>query len=109
MEEWMQEPYAEGLATRGDPKPCSGTREGDGEASVGAHAGRVLSREIGSVRSADAVLLSGRQHDRKRNMRADGRLCAVEDPSGMRGTSMRENREVRWSLWEMVPGPQREG
>ena len=76
----MQEPYAEGLATHGGPKPCAGTRKGDGEASEGAHAGRVLSREIVRVRSADAVIPGGRQHDPKQDMRADGRLCAVVDP-----------------------------
>jgi hypothetical protein len=45
----MQEPYAEGLATHGDPEPCTGTREDDGEASEGAHVGRVLSREISFI------------------------------------------------------------
>ena len=80
MEERMKEPYAEGLATHGDPEPCDGSREGDGEASVGAHAGRVLSREIEFVPGADAVPSEGRQHDRAREMRANGRRGAVGDP-----------------------------
>jgi len=41
----MKEPYAEGLATHGDPESCAGPREGAGEALTGAQVGRVLSRE----------------------------------------------------------------
>ena len=41
----MEEPYAEGLATRGGPESCAGTRKGAGEALTGAQVGRVLSRE----------------------------------------------------------------
>ncbi len=76
----MKEPYAEGLATHGDPEPCDGFRKEDGEASAGAHAGRVLSREIVLVPGADAVPSDGRQHDRAREMRANGRPGAVGDP-----------------------------
>jgi hypothetical protein len=42
----MEKPYIEGVATHDDPEPCAGVREDDGEASVGARTGRVLSREI---------------------------------------------------------------
>jgi hypothetical protein len=31
--------YGEGVAIRIGPEPCAGTREGDGEASVGEHIG----------------------------------------------------------------------
>ena len=41
----MQESYSEGVASHTGPKPCAGAREGTGEASAGAPAGRVLSRE----------------------------------------------------------------
>jgi hypothetical protein len=37
--------HDEGLATRIGPKPCAGTREGDGEASAGERAGQPLSRD----------------------------------------------------------------
>ena len=42
----MKEPYVEGVANHDDPESCVGAREGAGEALTGAHAGRVLSREI---------------------------------------------------------------
>ena len=41
----MQESYGEGVASHTGPKPCAGARKGTGEASAGAPAGRVLSRE----------------------------------------------------------------
>src|SRR5664279_180480 len=46
MEEEMEELYVEGVATRDDPEPCVGVREGTGEASGWARAGRALSRVI---------------------------------------------------------------
>ena len=58
----MKEPHIEGLANHDDPESCLGTRKGIGEALTGAHAGRVLSREIRSNQGADAVVLSGRPH-----------------------------------------------
>ena len=39
----MQVHYGEGLSIRIGPEPCAGTREGDGEASVGEHIGQPLS------------------------------------------------------------------
>lgn len=42
----MREPYIEGVANHGDPKPCVGDPQGRSEALVGAHAGQPLSREI---------------------------------------------------------------
>ena len=41
-----RESHTEGLATHGDPESCRGVREGAAEALTGAHAGRVLSREM---------------------------------------------------------------
>lgn len=41
----MQVHCDEGVASRIDPEPCVDTREGEGEASVGEHAGQPLSRE----------------------------------------------------------------
>lgn len=63
----MKEPYREGLANHPDPELCGRTREGAAEALTGAGAGRVLSREIIVVGSADAVLVRGRQHRRTRS------------------------------------------
>ena len=42
----MKEPYIEGVATRDDPESCAVVRKDAGEALTGAHAGRVLGREI---------------------------------------------------------------
>lgn len=41
----MKESYFEDIASHDDPESCVAIREGGGEASTGAHAGRVLSRE----------------------------------------------------------------
>jgi RNA-directed DNA polymerase len=89
----MKEPYIEGLAHHDDPELCLGIRKGIGEALVGAHAGRVLSREIRLTQGADGVVLSGRPHAEERQ----GKLTrdpARSKTSGMRGNSMRENREI---------------
>jgi hypothetical protein len=45
----------EGIAIHIDPEPCTGTREGKGEASAGERAGQPLSRESEIARGADAV------------------------------------------------------
>ncbi len=45
----------EGLAIHAGPKPCIGTREGDGEASAGDCVGQPLSRESDLTWDADAV------------------------------------------------------
>jgi RNA-directed DNA polymerase len=42
----MQESYREGPASHPDPESCGGAREDAAEASIGVHAGKVLSREI---------------------------------------------------------------
>jgi len=42
----MREPHGESVASCTDPEPCVAAREGVSEALAGAHAGRVLSREI---------------------------------------------------------------
>jgi hypothetical protein len=46
MVQRRKKPHIEGLATHDDPEPCGHARKGVPEALVGAHAGRVLSREI---------------------------------------------------------------
>ena len=38
----MEELYVEGVATRDDPEPCVGVREGTGEASGWARTGRAI-------------------------------------------------------------------
>src|SRR6476659_1999557 len=60
MEEEMEELYVEGVATRDDPEPCVGVREGTGETSGWARAGRAIEPRNHRVRGADAVYGSGR-------------------------------------------------
>ena len=56
MESRMKEPHKKGVATRLDPESCAGARKGMGEALTGAHAGQVLSSEMGYlVQRADHV------------------------------------------------------
>jgi len=50
--------YDEGVANHIGPEPCAGVREDTGEASAGDRIGQPLSREIGLILGADAVLLA---------------------------------------------------
>jgi hypothetical protein len=67
----MKESYVEGPATHSGPESCGAFRKGSSEALTGVRAGRVFSREIVSLRDADAVGISGRLHrvHRYREMR----------------------------------------
>src|SRR5579862_353493 len=89
----MKEPHIQGPASHDNPESCADIREGTGEALTGAHAGRVLSREIRCNQGADAVVLSGRPNA---SAHQGERICdpARSETSYMRGDSMRENREI---------------
>jgi hypothetical protein len=89
----MEELCIEGLANHDDREPCAGAREGAGEASVAARAGRAIEPRNHRVRGADAVYGSGRQH-RQRRYRESLAGPARSETLCMYGTSMRENREV---------------
>jgi hypothetical protein len=89
----MEELYIEGVATHDDPEPCVSVREGVGEASVGARAGRAIEPRNHGVRGADVVYENGRQHHRRRFRELLAGPARSEN-HGMYGTSMRENREV---------------
>jgi hypothetical protein len=103
MEEEMEELCIEGLANHDDREPCVGIREGAGEASVAARAGRAIEPRNHRVRGADAVYGSGRQHCqwRYRELLAGP---ARSENQGMYGTSMRENREVPRSPVRLITG-----
>jgi len=75
------------------PRP-SAVREGGGEASVGVHAGQLLSREINILQGVDAVPSSGRQHHRWRYRESPVDPARSKNLS-MRGVFMCENREIR--------------
>lgn len=89
----MKESYIEGPATHDDPESCAVARKGGGEALTGAHAGRLLSREITSFREptllscAEGNTSPGASASLKMSRRGRG------NPS-MRGISVRENREI---------------
>src|SRR5919108_4760977 len=97
MEEGMEEPYTEGVATHGVPESCVVAREGGGEALTGARAGRAIEPRNHRVRGADAVYGSGRQHRQQRHREVLAGPARSETPC-MYGTSMRENREIPPSL-----------
>jgi hypothetical protein len=104
----MEEFCIEGLANHDDREPCVGAREGGGEASVAARAGRAIEPRNHRVRGADAVYGSGRQH-RQRRYRESLVGPARSENHGMYGTSMRENREVPRSPVRLVTGRAAQG
>ena len=65
----MQVPHDEGVASRIDPEPCVGIREGDGEASVGERIGQPWSRESKIVSGADVVRITEGNMDGRANAR----------------------------------------
>jgi len=89
----MREPYTEGLATHGGPELCVGVRESVGEALTGVRVGWVIEPRNQWHRGADAVTKGGRPHRRQRYRELSSDPARSEIP-GMRGSSMRENREV---------------
>ena len=99
----MEELYIEGVATRDDPEPCVGVREGVGEASVGVRAGRAIEPRNHGIRGADVVYGNGRQHRQQRYRELLAGPARSEN-HGMYGTSMRENREVPCSPVGLTTG-----
>ena len=104
----MEELYVEGVATRDDPEPCVGVREGTGEASGWARAGRAIEPRNHRVRGADAVYASGRQH-RQQRYRELLVGPARSENQGMYGTFMRENREVPCPPVRVITGRAAQG
>jgi hypothetical protein len=94
MVQRRKKPCTEGLATHGDPESCGHDRKGVPEALTGAHAGRVLSREIEILPGAEVV--SGAEGNTSCTKKGEVRRTwrgRHETPS-MRGSTMRENRET---------------
>ena len=89
----MKESYGEGLATHTGPESCEAARKGGDEALTGERAGRVFSRESESLRDADALGESGRQHPGRRYREASRSPARSETPS-THGSISRGNREV---------------
>jgi hypothetical protein len=108
MEEEMEELYAEGLATHGDPESCVDDPRGRGEALTGARAGRAIEPRNHRVRGADAVYESGRQHRQQRYRELLAGPARSEN-QGMYGTFMRENREVPCPPVRVITGQAAQG
>ena len=103
MEEGMQEPYTEGVATHGDPESCVVTCKGAGEALTGARAGRAIEPRNQGDRCAQAVNYVEGNIDcgATREPQADP---ARSKNHGMYGTSMHENREIPSSPTRLITG-----
>jgi hypothetical protein len=82
----VQVHYGEGVAIHIGPEPCVGTREGDGEASVGERIGQPLSRVRSLVPSADVV--------QNTEGSTDGREIASARPA-------RRGRR-HWHVWTLL-------
>ncbi len=93
MEERMEEPYIEGVATHDGPESCAGFREGVGEALTGERTGWDIEPRNHIDRGADAVHSGGKPHSlaRYRKLQTDP---ARSKTLRMCGTFMRENREI---------------
>ena len=89
----MKELYGEGLATHTDPESCVGLRKGAGEALTGAHAGGAIELRKHQVLGADVVTAHGRPHGPAQERECGSDPAQSKNP-GMRGVSMRENREI---------------
>ena len=89
----MRESYVKGLANHSGPESCVEWRDSLGEALTGVRAGRVLSREINSVRDADLLMMWGRPQPPGRHGKAR-RYPARSETPGMHGNNLRENREI---------------
>src|SRR5260221_10754507 len=89
----MKESYGEGVATHTDPESCGDVRKDGAEASTGARAGRVFSRERTSLRGADAVRRSGRPNRERRQREAPADPARSETPC-THGNTMLGNREI---------------
>ena len=98
----MQVLYDEDVASHIAPEPCVPSREGQGEASAGAHAGWPLSRESAKPR-VPTVLPCRKATRSAATSRVAARPGAVRDPS-MCESSLSGNREIsrpakRASVW----------
>ena len=89
----MKESYECEVATHIGPESCGAAREGGVEALTGEGAGRVFSRERDTLRDADAVRRSGRQHRLRRYSKAHTSPARSQTPSTYRNTS-HGNREI---------------
>jgi hypothetical protein len=89
----MQKSYESGVANHIGPESCGAVRKGSVEALTGERAGRVFSRVRKSLRDADAVRRSERQHLVRRYREACQSPARSETPCTYADTS-RGNWEI---------------
>jgi hypothetical protein len=89
----MKESYGEGPATNTDPESCGAARKDSDEALTGERMGWVFSRVRISLRDADAVRRSGRQHPVHRYREVPQSPARSETPSTY-GSISHGNREI---------------
>jgi hypothetical protein len=90
-----RESHTEGLATHSDPESCRGAREGVAEALTGAHAGRVLSREMEFDFQVPRPCLEPKATPDTPDWRGvAGPGAVIDETPSMRGSIARENRET---------------
>ena len=89
----MQKSYECEIATHIGPESCGAIRKSSVEALTGERAGRVLSRVRKSLRDADTVGESGRQH-RVRRYREVYQSPARSETPCTYGDTSRGNREI---------------
>jgi hypothetical protein len=89
----MRTLYIEGVAIHDGPESCAVGREGGGEALTGVHVGRATEPRNGLSSGCRRFHNGGRQHWRQRYRELSSGPARSEN-HGMRGVSMRENREV---------------
>src|SRR4051794_765833 len=77
----------EGIASHVGPESCGCVREGAAEALTGERAGRVLSPENLTLRSADVVLTDGRQQRVSRQREGQPHSAWSKTPRTHRSTS----------------------
>jgi len=104
----MEELYAEGLATHGGPESCVDVPRGRGEALTGVRAGQAIEPRNRNDRGADAVQ-EAEGNTTGGAMREPLAGPARSENQGMRGTSMRENRESPCPPVRLISGRAAQG
>ena len=96
----MKVSYVEGVANHNGLESCVGVRKDEGKALTEERAGRVLSREMHALprkrqvlRDADAVGVSGRQHQVHHHRKGHQDPARSQTPC-MYGNTLRGNREI---------------
>ena len=98
----METLYTEGVATHGGPESCVGDPRGRSEALTGVHVGRAIEPRNQRI-GVPTLSKGGRQH-RWRRFREPSADPARSENQGMRGTFMRENREIPRSPVRLITG-----